>query len=1461
MAGAVGTARSLLLLLLWMPLGTAGRQLLALQGDRVEQSRMPCPAGCSTRGNCNYETGRCECPWGWSGDACEVDSMAACRQTPDDPGSCGLWFPKNCECLRACFRLYCPHGASPTVCRHAWAHDAEKAGCWLYGNDATGTAGALERPQNSSWYPNNPQQETIWYDQIPEFAGKKTYDEELRTHDPRRIGYSALIRPDVPHRAGYNHTAHPLSHCAGTHNCSNGRGNCFRWNHLAEPQCMCRMGFNGSDCSGTESSMACWMSPDCGGVGACRSGFCQCPDGRWGWGCHRTAAYRPPQQQPRQERPGEATELPDLRPVPARLRIYMYDLPWHVTFPQESIEYIYERDINYLAEEYFLRYFLNDSTVRTENPYEAHLFYIPVLNFFHSANVHNPSKQTQHVIDHVRRTWPFYNRSGGADHFLFAPGDLGSCHMHRWMQDDVIKVVHFGMQVRNSWWADIANKEYGCMQIKRDLVVPPTHTMFLGEAADTWRALEASGGRDPNRTRLLVFAGVAGEGNPQYSGGARQALLRLFANATHAEGVDVLEGRAPGYRSRIRTSKFCFAPYGYGFGNRLVQAVHTGCIPLIIQDGVHQPFEDEMPYEDFAVRLPMRDLPRVVEVLRSYGEDRLAAMRLTLAGYYRAFIWHREHGGRAYEWTLEGLKKRAYALAARHFGRPSAAERAREQALAEAVAAWEAGRQQGGGVAYISFGASDHGASRGQPVASGRELALAIASAVSGGPEVVQLEVAEVNLTDSDWLGISVPLLLPAGRNLTIRGSPDLPTGPPILRMPTSPVLKLLDNCTLVIEGVILEYFVQRNANFFRTPSLSILDHSPDGTQGALVLTRNLAAINAFCLPSETWVQNVLAAARPALLPGVQRFQPNADQGGCVNDTSVPPLQRCWVTRYLALDVAAVGVQLNAVGNPVNTHYDLDMVNLTVLCPVVLDRSCVASLGPLGCMLLYERGVAGGLLPGATSPPPPAASASTAGGGSGGRSGPSPMLTGCIVGGVVLLLLMLALAGLLVRRRWGAHAPHAQPSPLPPPKCLRESSRNSRAVSGSLESGTLHQGIAAEADNEGEELKEEDVCAVFSTTSGPGAWGVLAIQGSAFATAHVVSDLTPLPAELAVALRVEPPAGGRDGREAEGAGPDVEDTAPVVRLTGLVLGKGSFGRVYEGTYQGRLVAVKQLLEGPCEFSPGAARSAQETYLQELEVLGRCDHPNIVKVLAACVVDTARPVMVLERMDTSLDKVLYGSPGTLLPLRLVLHIAIQIAQGLSYLHPTILHRDLKPANVLVSDPQGEVPLVKLSDFGLSRLRHSVLRTDRPEAGTPAYMSPECFDLNCDAITHRTDCYSFGVLLWEMLAGTHPWAGMSAVQIAYEVALLNHRLSVPPPTAPGGSDANRWPPRLRSLLTACFERDPRRRPAAAEAVKALALALEELDRPPSLRPSAERPSPAALDRAPTLTRARGGSSAKP
>ncbi|KAG2444324.1 hypothetical protein HXX76_001081 [Chlamydomonas incerta] len=229
------------------------------------------------------------------------------------------------------------------------------------------------------------------------------------------------------------------------------------------------------------------------------------------------------------------------------------------------------------------------------------------------------------------------------------------------------------------------------------------------------------------------------------------------------------------------------------------------------------------------------------------------------------------------------------------------------------------------------------------------------------------------------------------------------------------------------------------------------------------------------------------------------------------------------------------------------------------------------------------------------------------------------------------------------------------------------------------------------------------------------------------------------------------------------------------------------------------------LRGPLTHG-GAVR---RTMAQEVEVLARLQHANIVQLLAANL-NPACPCLVVELMDTSLDKLLYGvdavagpaapvdagarsapfaprSQAPLLPLPKVLHIALQVARALAYLHPTIIHRDLKPANVLISDPGSASPVVKIADFGLSRLQDTVLITAHVDGGTAPYMAPEALDARNCVITHHSDMYSYGIMLYEMLAGTRPWRGLNMLQ--------------------------------------CWDPVPERRPGAAEVAKHLALMLQQ------------------------------------
>ncbi|PNH04462.1 Mitogen-activated protein kinase kinase kinase 10 [Tetrabaena socialis] len=371
------------------------------------------------------------------------------------------------------------------------------------------------------------------------------------------------------------------------------------------------------------------------------------------------------------------------------------------------------------------------------------------------------------------------------------------------------------------------------------------------------------------------------------------------------------------------------------------------------------------------------------------------------------------------------------------------------------------------------------------------------------------------------------------------------------------------------------------------------------------------------------------------------------------------------------------------------------------------------------------------------------------------------------------------------------------------------------------------------------------------------------------ACTHDVGALTGGAPELSGAALDDVPAvlPALSTTDAGGAGADGD----LVTLLPTVLGRGASGRVQEGLFRGMRVAVKVLTgtafdptgtqptpsllpqqqqqmeqqqmeqeqrpqqqqqQQQMEQRPQAAVPEEEggrgarageglalLLKQEVAVLGRCDSPHVVRLLAACM-QPPRLFLVMELMETSLEHLLYAAPWAPLPLRMVVHIGAQVARGLDYIHPFIVHRDLKPANVLLNGAGTAWPTAKLADFGLARIRSATLPTLNPEAGTPAYMAPECYEVDNNVVTHRADMYSLGVLLWTMLTRHRPWEGFSIPAVAYKVVVLRERL-------PLSQLCNRrCPHKLRRLILQCWEADPRRRPAAAEALKVLLLVQQQM-----------------------------------
>jgi serine/threonine-protein kinase len=257
------------------------------------------------------------------------------------------------------------------------------------------------------------------------------------------------------------------------------------------------------------------------------------------------------------------------------------------------------------------------------------------------------------------------------------------------------------------------------------------------------------------------------------------------------------------------------------------------------------------------------------------------------------------------------------------------------------------------------------------------------------------------------------------------------------------------------------------------------------------------------------------------------------------------------------------------------------------------------------------------------------------------------------------------------------------------------------------------------------------------------------------------------------------------------------------------------GEVYRArdTRLGRDVAIKVL---PAEFAADAERLRR--FEQEAKAVAALDHPNILAIHDVGT-HVGSPYLVTELLEgETLHERLRGGG---LPVRKAVETAVQIAQGLAAAHEKgIIHRDLKPANVFVTK-DGHV---KLLDFGLAKLE--TLRAAQEPAkattvvgateagttlGTVGYMSPE--QVRGQAVDHRTDIFSFGCVLYEILAGRSPFRRDTAPDTTS--AILHDEPAALPAGVPGP---------LGKIVNGCLEKRPEDRFSSAHDLALALLALE-------------------------------------
>ncbi|MBI2306863.1 MAG: protein kinase [Rhodocyclales bacterium] len=212
------------------------------------------------------------------------------------------------------------------------------------------------------------------------------------------------------------------------------------------------------------------------------------------------------------------------------------------------------------------------------------------------------------------------------------------------------------------------------------------------------------------------------------------------------------------------------------------------------------------------------------------------------------------------------------------------------------------------------------------------------------------------------------------------------------------------------------------------------------------------------------------------------------------------------------------------------------------------------------------------------------------------------------------------------------------------------------------------------------------------------------------------------------------------------------------------LGQGATATVYLGhdPFAQRDVAIKLGFPEALKDSE-RGRLYSHLFLNEASLVGKLNHPHIVQIYDAVVAEDLCYIVMEYVPGGTLEA--FCAPDRLLPVERVVEIAFKCSRALDFAHRLgITHRDIKPANILVAGANATSGDIKISDFGAA-LTGGVDRTQVSGIGSPAYMSPQ--QVKEQPLDHRTDIYSLGVVMYQLLTGQLPFQASNNYNMVYQI----------------------------------------------------------------------------------------------